>query len=146
MSRGDEACFVCEFKNVRGNINRQQIRAMEDIVRAGDSGGQWRYAYRAWEYGFIRETPTSGAFVNGMKAARALVCHTQGSSDEHSTDDDQNKESDDESYIGDATDGPSVEDRMEFAMNRAPTRTAAVTCMQRLSSSVLGTRTRDDSQ
>jgi hypothetical protein len=104
----------CEFKKVRDTFTDQHMDAMEWAI-AENIGVQWRH--RKWGKG-IKETAQSGAFINGIAAAGVLVRHMETV----------------------ASAQKMRKDQMEFAINRAPTRTAALTCMQRLSSSVLGTR------
>ena len=70
MSRGDEACFRCEFKKV--HLSDEHIQAMESAI-SDKIGVQWRY--RSWGKGAIKETVHSGAFINGTAAADVLVVH-----------------------------------------------------------------------
>ena len=96
---------------------------METAI-AENIGSEWRH--RRWgKGGAIKETPTSGAFINGLAAADVLV-------------QDMKKRAlktrvKDRAYAPPTRlELPSVEDQMEFVFNRTPSRDAAVKCMGRL--------------
>ena len=123
MTRGDEACFRCEYKKVHDQLSDDHIDAMETAI-AENIGSEWRH--RRWgKGGAIKETPTSGAFINGLAAADVLVQDMKKRASKTRVKD--------RAYAPPTRlDLPSVEDQMEFVFNRTPSRDAAVKCMGRL--------------
>jgi hypothetical protein len=46
---------------------------------ANAPGPGWRHTYSGWGGGILKETTQTGAFINGVNAAKALVeCVNQG--------------------------------------------------------------------